>query len=124
MSEDPDLSRVVLRTRRAPLAATGMMAELCLRLEERLRTHGLETRHTTTGAVGTEGHRVDGCVRPRIFGEQAGAKVAIGTGTRNDSSTEHRSPSFFRKKSGSTRRPRLRRHGLLSKSQPLLSQCR
>ena len=34
------------------------------------------------------------------------------------------SPSLLHKRSGSTRRPRLRRHGLLSKSQPSVSQCR
>ena len=32
--------------------------------------------------------------------------------------------SLFPKMSGSTRRPRLRQHGLLSKSQPSMSQCR
>ena len=47
-----------------------------------------------------------------------------GTGTRNDSCTEPQSPSLFPNRSGSTRRPRLRRLGLLSKSQPSLSQCR
>ena len=48
----------------------------------------------------------------------------LGTGTRSDSSTEPPSPSLFPKRSGSTRRPRLRRHGLRSKSRPALSQCR
>ena len=47
-----------------------------------------------------------------------------GTGTRSDSSTEPRSPSLFHKRSGSTRRLWLRRHGLLSKSRPSVSQCR
>ena len=47
-----------------------------------------------------------------------------GAGTRSDSSTEPRSLSLFPKRSGSIRRPRLRRPGLLSKSQPLLSQFR
>ena len=46
------------------------------------------------------------------------------TGTQNDSCTEPRSPSLFPKRSGSTRGPRPRRLGLLSKSQPPLSQCR
>ena len=47
-----------------------------------------------------------------------------GASTRSDSSTEPRSPSLFPKRSGSTPRLRSTPRGLLSKSQPLLSQCR
>ena len=46
-----------------------------------------------------------------------------GASTRNDSSMEPRSPRYSPKGSGSNRRPRLRQRGLLSKSQPLVSQC-
>ena len=48
----------------------------------------------------------------------------LGTGTRSDSCTEPQSPSLFLRRSGSTRRPRLRQPGLLSKFRPPLSQCR
>ena len=70
-------------------------------------------------------HMTSTTVEPAESLSYANAPFASpGTGTRNDSSTEHRSPSLFLKRFRSTRRPRLRRHGLLSKSQPSLSQCR
>ena len=53
-----------------------------------------------------------------------GPFASPGAGTRSDSSTEPRSPSLFHKRSGSTRRPWLPQRGLLSNSQPSVSQCR
>ena len=64
-------------------------------------------------------------VEPNKSSNNANAPfVSLGTGTRSDSSAEPPSPSLFPTRSGSTRRPRLRPHGLLSKSQPPVSQCR
>ena len=56
--------------------------------------------------------------------DMAGSGASPGTGTRSDSCTEPQSPSLFLRRSGSTRRPRLRQPGLLSKFRPPLSQCR
>ena len=49
LNEHPELSQAVLGKRRAPMAAAGMMAELCLRLRERMQATGIHVR-TTTGA--------------------------------------------------------------------------
>ena len=64
-------------------------------------------------------------VEPNKSSNNANAPFAsLGTGTRSDSSAEPPSPSLFPTRSGSTRRPRLRPHGLLSKFRPPLSQRR
>ena len=64
-------------------------------------------------------------VEPARSSKNANVPFALpGAGTRSDSSTEPRSPSPFHKRSGSTRRPRLRQNGLFSDFHPSLSQCR
>jgi transposase InsO family protein len=82
------------------------------------------TEHRHAGIAMLTPHDVHYGRASRIL-ENANEPFALpGAGSRSDSSTEPRSPSLFRKRSGSTHRPRLRQHGLLSKSQPSVSQCR
>ena len=70
-------------------------------------------------------HMTSTTAKPAKSSSNANAPFASpGTAIRSDSCTGPQSPSLFLKRSGSTPRPRLRRHGLLSKSQPPLSQCR
>lgn len=64
-------------------------------------------------------------VEPARSSKNASVRFASpGASTRSDSSTEPRNPSLFHKRSGSTRRPRLPHHGLLSNFQPSVSQSR